>query len=146
MTSYVLTLIGNPESSGLESDHIKRALQCLELSGETHWLAEEEACDIFIDSGLSTEAITAQVRDVLAGYSIDIACTLNNVPGNYRDDCQGLCFFSRMFRVRPNSFDLQSVEHVRQTPGSNEFDPSTSKGASIFMILSGLKLINLLKF
>ena len=78
MTSYVLTLIGNPESSGLESDHIKRALQCLELSGETHWLAEEEACDIFIDSGLSTEAITAQVRDVLAGYSIDIACTLNN--------------------------------------------------------------------
>ncbi len=76
MTSYVLTLIGNPESTPLEVVHIDRVFQCLGVSGEMDWLAEREACDLFIDSRLSAETITSRARDVLAGFSIDAVCTL----------------------------------------------------------------------
>lgn len=75
MTAYVLTLIGNAESAPLDSAHIERSLECLELAGDTDWLAEQEACDVLIDSGLSAAAITNRVRDVLSGCSIDIICT-----------------------------------------------------------------------
>jgi phosphoserine phosphatase len=76
MTSYVLTLIGNAESAPLEPMHIDRVLQCLELPAETDWLAEREACDLFINSSLSPESINEKARDVLAGKSIDTVCTL----------------------------------------------------------------------
>jgi phosphoserine phosphatase len=75
MTSYVLTLIGNAQSAPLEPFHIERVLQCLELVAETDWLAEREACDLFINSRLSAEAITKKTRDVLVGLSIDAVCT-----------------------------------------------------------------------
>ena len=78
MTPYVLTLIGNPESAPLESVHVEQVFQSLEISGETDWLAKNEACDIFIDSELSAEVISRKVRDILAEFSIDIACTPNN--------------------------------------------------------------------
>jgi len=76
MTSFVLTLIGNAESAPLEPAHIKQVFQCLELSGETEWLAEREACDLFINSRLSAELITNKSREALAGSSIDTVCTL----------------------------------------------------------------------
>ncbi len=75
MTSYVLTLIGNAESAPLEPIHIDRVLQCLELPAETDWLAEKEACDLFIKSSLSAESITEKARNVLAGDAIDAVCT-----------------------------------------------------------------------
>lgn len=78
MTSYALTLIGNPESAPLEPAHIKRVLQYLKLSAEIDWLAAEEACDLFIESRLSAEVITQKARDILGGISIDIVCTLND--------------------------------------------------------------------
>ena len=77
MTTYALTLIARPESAPLQPVHIKRVLQCLELSVEPQWLAPEEACDLIIDSHSSAEDITVKARDALAGCSIDIACTLN---------------------------------------------------------------------
>jgi phosphoserine phosphatase len=76
MTSYVLTLIGNAQSAPLKPLHIDRVLQCLELVAETDWLAEKEACDLFINSRLSAEIITEKARDVLSGFSIDVVCTL----------------------------------------------------------------------
>ena len=76
MTSYVLTLIGNAESELLEPVHIESVLQCLELPAETDWLSEKEACDLFITSSLTVEAITEKARGVLAGVSIDAVCTL----------------------------------------------------------------------
>jgi len=76
MNPYVLTLIGNAESAPLQPLHIERVLQCLESPAETDWLAEKEACDLFINSHLSAEAITEKTRDVLAGFSIDAVCTL----------------------------------------------------------------------
>jgi len=76
MTSYVLTLIGNAEKASLESIHIERVLERLELPAETDWLAEREACDLFINSSLRAEAITEKARGVLAGASIDAVCTL----------------------------------------------------------------------
>ena len=75
MTSYVLTLIGNSESAPLEPVHIERVLQCLEMPAETGWLAEREACDLFINSRLSAESITEKARNVLSGDAIDVVCT-----------------------------------------------------------------------
>ena len=75
MTSYVLTLIGNADTAPLEPVHIESVFQCLELSGEIDWLAEKEACDLFITSSLTAEAITEKGRGVLAGVSIDTVCT-----------------------------------------------------------------------
>jgi phosphoserine phosphatase len=75
MTSYALTLIGNAESAPLESIHIERVLECLELPAETDWLAEKEACDLLIDSSLGAESITEKARNALAGDAIDIVCT-----------------------------------------------------------------------
>ena len=76
MTSYVLTLIGNAESAPLEPAHVERVFQCLGSTAETDWLAEREACDLFIESSLSAESISAKVRDVLSGNTIDSVCTL----------------------------------------------------------------------
>ena len=76
MTSYVLTLIGNAESAPLEPAHIERVFRCLGSTAETDWLAEREACDLFIKSSSSAESITEKARDVLSGDAIDAVCTL----------------------------------------------------------------------
>lgn len=73
---YVLTLIGHAESAPLQLVHIERVYQCLGQKYRTNWLAENEACDIFIDSDLSAELITKKVRDVLIGCFIDAVCML----------------------------------------------------------------------
>jgi len=75
MTSFVLTLIGNADSRPVETAHIEQVYRCLGLSGETDWLAEREACDLYIDSQYSTSAITDMTRDALGGSNIDVACT-----------------------------------------------------------------------
>ena len=75
MISYVLTLIGNAESAPLVPAHIERVLQCLGSTAETDWLAEREACDLFINSSLSAEAIIDKAREGLAGDAIDVVCT-----------------------------------------------------------------------
>ena len=75
MPSYVLTLIGNLESVPLEPVHIERVCRRLATTGETDWLAEGEACDLFVDSLLSTAAIAEQARDALSGSAIDTVCT-----------------------------------------------------------------------
>ena len=75
MTSYVLTLIGNAESAPLEPAHIERVFRCLGSTAETDWLADKEACDLFIKSSSSAEFITEKARDVLSGDAIDAVCT-----------------------------------------------------------------------
>ena len=75
MPSYVLTLIGNMESMPLEPVHIERVYRRLATTGETDWLAEREACDLFTDSLLSAVDIAEQARDALSGTAIDTVCT-----------------------------------------------------------------------
>ncbi len=75
MPSYVLTLIGNLESVPLEPVHIERVYRRLATTGETDWLAEREACDLFIDSPFSAVDIARQARDALSETAIDTVCT-----------------------------------------------------------------------
>ncbi len=75
MTSPVLTLIGKMASVPLQPVHIERVCQCLATTGEADWLADGEACDLFIDSPLSTAEITRRARDALSGTAIDAVCT-----------------------------------------------------------------------
>ncbi len=75
MPSYVLTLIGNMESMPLEPGHIERVYRRLATTGETDWLAEREAWDLFIGSPLSAVDIAEQARDALSGTAIDTVCT-----------------------------------------------------------------------
>ena len=75
MTSYVLTLVGNADTAPLQPVHIEQVFECLELTGEADWLAEREACDIFINSRLSAGSVTEKVRSLLTGSSIDAVCT-----------------------------------------------------------------------
>ncbi len=75
MTSHVLTLIGNRESAPLEPFHIERVCRGLSTTGETDWLAEREACDLFIESAHSTADIAEGARDALSGTAIDAVCT-----------------------------------------------------------------------
>ena len=75
MPSYVLTLIGNMESVPLEPVHIERVYRRLATTGETDWLAEREACDLFIDAPLAAVDIAEQARDALSGAAIDTVCT-----------------------------------------------------------------------
>ncbi len=75
MTSHVLTLIGNARSAPLEAVHVERVCRHLSTTGEPDWLAEAEACDVFIDSPLCAADITEQARDVLSGTAIDAVCT-----------------------------------------------------------------------
>jgi phosphoserine phosphatase len=75
MTSYVLTLVGNADTAPLQPVHIEQVFECLELTGEADWLAEREACDIFINSRLSAGSVTGKVRSLFTGSSIDAVCT-----------------------------------------------------------------------
>ncbi len=82
MTSYVLTMISNASSGPLEPIHIERVCRRLALptgeageTGKVDWLAEREACDVFIESLLSAVDITEQARDALSGTAFDAVCT-----------------------------------------------------------------------
>ncbi|MCH8182747.1 MAG: phosphoserine phosphatase SerB [Proteobacteria bacterium] len=75
MTAYVLTLIGDARSAPLEPAHVERVFRRLTAAGETDWLAQNEACDLFFDSALSAAGITARARDALSGSAIDTVCT-----------------------------------------------------------------------
>jgi phosphoserine phosphatase len=75
MTSYVLTLIGDMQSAPLEHVHIERVYQHLGITGKQEWLAENEACDLFINSPLSTTGIAGRARKALSGTAIDAVCT-----------------------------------------------------------------------
>ncbi len=75
MTSYVLTLIGDVESAPLEPGHIEQVCQHLETFGQTRWLSEGEACDLFLESSLNAIEITSQARNALPGIGIDTVCT-----------------------------------------------------------------------
>lgn len=75
MTAYALTLIGTAGSTPLQSVHIERICQRLSITGETDWLCEGEACDIFIDSAHSASKIAADAVDALSGTMIDAVCT-----------------------------------------------------------------------
>ncbi|MEE8394047.1 MAG: phosphoserine phosphatase SerB [Rhodospirillales bacterium] len=81
MTSYVLTLIGNGGPASLEPVHIERVWQSLAPAGKTgetgrvDWLAEREACDLFIESPISAAAIAEQARGALSGTAVDAVCT-----------------------------------------------------------------------
>ncbi|MBC8268100.1 MAG: phosphoserine phosphatase SerB [Rhodospirillaceae bacterium] len=74
MTSHALTLIGNAETNPLKSAHIERVCQRLEIPAEPHWLAEAEACDLFMDTPLAALEIAEQAREALAGMAIDAVC------------------------------------------------------------------------
>jgi phosphoserine phosphatase len=74
MTSHVLTLIGKMASAPLEPVHVERVCRRLETAGEADWLAEREACDLFIESPLAAADIAARARDALAGTAIDAVC------------------------------------------------------------------------
>ncbi len=75
MTPHVLTLIGNMASAPLEPVHIERVCRHLAATGEVDWLADREACDLFIESPLSAVDIAKQARDALSGTAIDAVCT-----------------------------------------------------------------------
>ena len=75
MTSYALTLIGNAKSAPLEPAHLERVCGQLKVTRDPDWLAEGEACDLFIDSSLSTRDIARQARGALSGTAIDAVCT-----------------------------------------------------------------------
>ncbi len=75
MTSHVLTLIGNTRSAPLEPVHVERVSRHLGLTGRVDWLAEGEACDIFLESPLSAAELTGQARDALSGTALDAVCT-----------------------------------------------------------------------
>lgn len=75
MTSQVLTLIGNARTAPLEPFHIERVCHRLAVTGETDWLGQREACDVFFQSPLSAADIARQARDALSGTAIDAVCT-----------------------------------------------------------------------
>jgi len=75
MTSFVLTLIANPEFFRLEQIHIDTVRQHMAVDGKQIWLAENEACDLFFDSPLSADALIKQACDALSDKLIDVVCT-----------------------------------------------------------------------
>ena len=75
MTSHVLTLIGNRASAPLEPVHIERVCRRLATTGEVDWLADREACDLFVESPLAAVDMAERARDALSGTVIDAVCT-----------------------------------------------------------------------
>jgi phosphoserine phosphatase len=75
MTAFALTLIGNAETNPLKPAHIERVCQRLKIPAVPQWLAEAEACDLFMDSALGAQKIAEQAREALAGMAIDAVCT-----------------------------------------------------------------------
>jgi phosphoserine phosphatase len=75
MTSHVLTIIGCAELRPLDSIYIEQVRQHLAIVGKQVWLAEREACDLYLDSPLPTADITKEARAVLSGTQIDVVCT-----------------------------------------------------------------------
>ena len=81
MTAYVLTVIGDARSAPLEPAHVERVFRRLTAAGETDWLAQNEACDLFFDSALSAAGITVRARDALSGSAIDTVGTASDAIG-----------------------------------------------------------------
>jgi len=75
MISYVLVLIGDPDSRPLEPVHIEKVCQHLAIAVKPVWLAADEACDLFFDSPLPATDLTQKARTALAGTQIDCVCT-----------------------------------------------------------------------
>ena len=75
MTSYVLTLIGDAETNPLKLDHIEKVCEHLALRGQPIWLAEEEACDVVLDSSFTASEISQRAGEVLSEASIDFNCS-----------------------------------------------------------------------
>ncbi len=75
MTSHVLTLIGNARTAPLEPVHIERVCQRLATTGQTDWLGQREACDVFFESPLSAVDLAHEARDALSETTIDAVCT-----------------------------------------------------------------------
>ena len=75
MNHFVLTLIGNAKSAPIESTHLAQVCRNLTTIIQTDWLAEKEACDIFIESPRSSTEIAEQAHEVLSGKAIDAVCT-----------------------------------------------------------------------
>ncbi|MFV2034029.1 MAG: phosphoserine phosphatase SerB [Halocynthiibacter sp.] len=73
MTSYALVLIANSSSGPLKRAQIDRVC---EICGEVRvdWLAQDEACDIYFDSSLSSAELTRRARLTLSGTSVDVVC------------------------------------------------------------------------
>lgn len=74
MATHVLILIGAPNGTPLETDHINRVRANLPNAQEPGWLAEGEACDLPIDIAGSPEKIVETARHALGELAIDIAC------------------------------------------------------------------------
>ncbi len=74
MTSHVLTLIGAPDATPLEADHVDRVRATLPDAQAPDWLAEGEACDLPIEVAGSPQEIVEAARNALGGLAIDIAC------------------------------------------------------------------------
>ena len=75
MNHFVLTLIGNAKSAPIESIHLAKIYRNFATILKTDWLAENEACDIFLKTMLSTTNIAEKARDALSGTKIDTVCT-----------------------------------------------------------------------
>jgi len=75
MTSYALTLIGNKTSSPLERAHVTQVFQNLGLVGKEVWLAENEACDLIIETTSGADHLSKRALEVLSGHKIDVVCT-----------------------------------------------------------------------
>jgi len=74
MIPYVITLIGDPELRPVESIHIEQVRQHLANTGKQVWLAQREACDLFLDSALPAVKLAEQARNALSGAAIDVVC------------------------------------------------------------------------
>ena len=74
MTSHVLTLIGAPDATPLEADHIDRVRARLPDAQAPDWLAQGEACDLPIEVAGAPQEIVDAARNALGGLAIDIAC------------------------------------------------------------------------
>ena len=59
----------------METVHVERVSRRLAAAGKVDWLAEREACDVFLESPLSAAELTGQARDALSGTALDAVCT-----------------------------------------------------------------------
>jgi len=68
-------MIGNSVTRPLESIYIEQVRQRLSITGKQVWLAEREACDLFLASALPALKLAEQARNALSGAAIDVVCT-----------------------------------------------------------------------
>jgi len=75
MRPYVITVIGDAETRPIESFHIEKVQQHLSVAGKPDWLAEREACDLFLRSSVPAVEIARKARAALSQSQIDVVCT-----------------------------------------------------------------------